>query len=86
MKLVETETVPFLLKRLEAIAAQNDGHFALKSFTWADVYFTGIINYLNTMLDSDVTKGYPNLRKVVEKTESTPGIKQWIERRPKTYY
>lgn len=86
MKVIQDETVPFFLNKLETIAKQNNGHFALQKFTWADVYFTGMINYLGVMVGSDLTKNYPNLRRVVEYTESTPGIKQWIEKRPKTFY
>lgn len=84
--LIRSEAVPFFLDRLERIAAQNNGHFALQKFTWADVYFTGQINYLNAMVGFDMTENRPNLRKVVENTESAPGIRQWIEKRPKTIY
>lgn len=86
LKIVQNETVPFFLNKLESIAKENNGHFALKKFTWADVYFTGMVNYLSVMVGSDLTKDHPNLRKVVENTESAPGIKEWIEKRPKTFY
>ncbi|XP_037030115.1 glutathione S-transferase-like [Bradysia coprophila] len=87
MKIALNETVPFFLGKLEAIAQQNDGHFALKRFTWADVYFTGMHRYLARLVGSeDLTANYPNLRKVVENTESTSGIKEWVARRPDTFY
>lgn len=87
MKIVEMETVPFFLNKLEAIAAQNNGHFALKRFTWADVYYTGMSRYLGRLVGSkDLTVNYPNLRKVIENTESVPGIREWIARRPETFY
>lgn len=87
MKIVKSETVPFFLNKLEAIAEQNNGHFALKKFTWADVYYTGMIRYLGKLVGSeDLTANYQNLRKVAENTESVPGIKEWVSSRPQTFY
>lgn len=87
MKVVKAETVPFFLNKLEAIAQQNDGHLALKRFTWADVYYTGMNRYLGRLVDSEnLTENYPNLTKVLENTESEPGIKEWVARRPSTFY
>nr|ACP27599.1 glutathione S-transferase [Chironomus tentans] len=82
-KLLKAETIPYFLEKLDAIAAENDGHFALKKFTWADVYFTGMSNYLSVMAQEDITANYPNLKKVIENTVATPGIKEWVEKRPK---
>lgn len=86
MAVITNETIPFFLNKLEAIAEKNNGHFALKKFTWADVYFTGMINYLNRMAGFDLTENYPNLRKVIENTESQPGIKEYIAQRPVTFF
>ncbi|KAJ6638718.1 Glutathione S-transferase [Pseudolycoriella hygida] len=83
MEVIRNVTVPFFLNKLDAIAKENNGHFALNKFTWADVYFTGMINYLNSMVGFNLTENHPNLKKVVENTESAPGIKEWVERRPK---
>jgi len=86
MKVIKNEAIPFFLNRLEAIAKANDGHFALKKLTWADLYFTGMINYLNSMAGSNLTENHPYLRKVVENTESTPGIKEWVAKRPQSAF
>lgn len=86
MKVIQNETVPFFLNKLETIAKQNDGHFALQKFTWADVYFTGMVHYLNIISGVDLTENRPYLKKVIANTESAPGIKQWIDKRPKTLY
>lgn len=86
MATIQNETVPFFLRKLEAIAKQNNGYFALYKLTWADVYFTGMINYLNSMVGYDLLQGHPNLAKVIEHTSSAPGIKQWIEKRPKSLF
>lgn len=86
MKVLENETIPFFLGKLEETAQKNNGHFALKKLTWADLYFTGMNRYLSRLVGSDFTANYPNLRKVIENTESTPGIKEWVARRPNTPY
>ena len=82
-KLLKSETIGYFLGKLDAIAAENNGHFALKKFTWADVYFTGMSNYLSFMAQEDITANYPHLKKVIENTFAAPGIKEWVEKRPK---
>lgn len=86
MKVIINETVPPLLKKFDAIAQLNDGHFALNKLTWADIYFTGMVKYLGHMVGIDLTENHPNLRRVVNNTESLPGIKEWVAKRPKTLY
>jgi glutathione S-transferase len=73
-----------MLGKLDSLAAENEGHFALKKLTWADIYFTGLINYLNFMAEKDITAEYPNLKQVVDNTMAAPGIKEWITKRPKS--
>jgi len=84
MKEIKSVAIPFFLNKLESIAKENDGHFALKKLTWADIYFTGMIKYLSFMAESDLTENHPYLRKVVENTESVPGIKEWVAQRPQS--
>lgn len=86
MATIQNETIPFFLNKLEQIAKENNGHFALKKLTWADIYFSGMVKYLSFIGGQDLTENHPNIRKVVENTESTPGIKEWVEKRPKVDY
>lgn len=81
---LNNETIPFYLEKLEEIAKENKGHLALKRLTWADVYFTGVIDYMSFASKQDLTANHPNLKKVVEGTSAIEGIKKWIEKRPKT--
>lgn len=81
-KPLNEEIIPFYLGKLEEIAKENDGHLALKRITWADFYFTGMIEYLNTMSNQDLTAKYPNLKKVTENVLALEGVKKWIARRP----
>lgn len=83
-KTLNAEMIPFYLKKLDEIAKANDGHLALKRTTWADVFFTGVIDYMNTMAKQDLTANHPNLKKVYTNTAAVPGIKKWVETRPKT--
>jgi prostaglandin-H2 D-isomerase / glutathione transferase len=83
-KIFRNETLPFFLDKFEAIAKENDGHFALKKLTYADVFFTGLITYLGYMAEQDILEGRPYLTKVVENTKAAPGIKEWVAKRPKS--
>lgn len=52
--------------------------------TWADIYFAGILDYLNYMVKVDLIEKYPNLKRVVEGVTSLEQIKAWLEKRPQT--
>ncbi|CRK93022.1 CLUMA_CG006591, isoform A [Clunio marinus] len=79
---LEAEILPFYLEKLDALAKENNGHFALKKLTWADLHFVGILDYLNYMVKYDFVAKYPNLKKVVDNVLSVDNIKKWIEKRP----
>lgn len=81
---LDNEIIPFYLEKLDTIAKENNGHFALGKLTWADFYFTAVLDYLNHMTKYDLTEKYPNLKKVVDTVLSIESIKKWIEKRPKT--
>lgn len=83
-KVLYEENIPFYLNKLEEIAKANNGHFALKRSTWADVWFTGLLEYMNFTSKHDLTANHPHLKQVYENTASIPGIKKWFEIRPKT--
>lgn len=52
--------------------------------TWADVYFTGVLDYLNYMAKVDLVEKHPNLKRVVDGVLALEPIKAWIEKRPQT--
>jgi prostaglandin-H2 D-isomerase / glutathione transferase len=83
-KILNAETIPFYLEKLDEIAKANNGHLALKRTTWADVYFAGLNDYMNFMAKQDLTAKYPNLKKVTDNVNSIDSIKKWIAKRPKT--
>lgn len=55
-----------------------------EQLTWADVYFAGILDYLNYMTRTDLVEKYPNLKRIVETVTSLEQIKTWLEKRPQT--
>ncbi|CAG9805032.1 unnamed protein product [Chironomus riparius] len=79
---LDNEIIPFYLEKLEALA--KGGHFALGKLTWADLYFVGILDYLNYMAKKDLTVNHPNLNKVKETVLALEGIKAWVAKRPQT--
>lgn len=81
---LDNETIPFYLDKLDAMVAANNGYFALNRLTWADLYFTAILDYLNFMAKKDLTDKHSNLKKVVETVLALDGIKEWVAKRPQT--
>lgn len=71
----------------EKIVKSNDGkHLVGTSLTWADVVLAYLFNHFHTLLGVDLTEGYPSLKKLVDNVTSTPAIKAWIDKRPKTQF
>lgn len=83
-KVLNGETLPFYLEKLEEIAKENNGYLALKRLTWADVYFTGLYEYLNFLTKQDLTAKHPNLKKVTTNVFAIDSIKNWVAKRPVT--
>lgn len=52
--------------------------------TWADIYFAGIIDYLNYLTKIDLLENFPGLRQVCENVLSNDNIKAYIAQRPVT--
>ncbi|GMS78784.1 hypothetical protein PENTCL1PPCAC_959 [Pristionchus entomophagus] len=68
---------------LEKIAKENgsNGHFIGHSLTWVDLliadHVSVLLKYIPCFLD-----GFPTVLETVNKIESTPKLKEWIETRP----
>lgn len=84
MVTLKAEIIPFYLDKLEAIVKENNGHFALSKLTWADMYFAGVLDYLNYMVKFDLLESYPALKGLVDSVNSLDSIKAWLEKRPVT--
>jgi len=81
---LNNEVIPFYMEKLEQTVKDNDGHFALNKLTWADIYFAGIIEYINYMAKRDLLENYPALKALVETVNAIEPIKAWIDKRPVT--
>ena len=81
----DANIAPIYLGQLERLAKENNGHLALGGqTTWADLWFTAVLDYMNFMVKGNLIEGYPYLKKVVENTLANEGIKKWVEKRPHT--
>nr|AEB91973.1 glutathione S-transferase sigma 1 [Locusta migratoria] len=78
------EILPFLLPRLDNLVKENGGYLANSKLSWADLYFIGILDYLNFMVEFDLTKDYSNLAALKKKVLEIPAIKEWVDKRPNT--
>lgn len=77
----------FFLSRLDKIAGDNNGYFAAKKATWADLWFLGTFTYISWMHEKsmvDFISKYPNIKKVYDNITANVNIKKWIETRPKS--
>ncbi|XP_041786210.1 glutathione S-transferase-like [Anopheles merus] len=81
---LNNEVIPFYLEKLDDIARDNNGYLANSKLSWADIYFTAILDYLNYMTKSDLVANHPYLQRVVDNVTSIESIRSWIDKRPKT--
>lgn len=81
---LNNEVIPFYLEKLEQTTKDNDGHLSLNKLTWADIYFAGILEYMNYMVKRDLLENYAGLKALVESINAIEPIKAWIEKRPQT--
>jgi len=71
----------------EKIAKANGGKCLLgKSLSTADIYLAFCMDHIQLLIGVDLTEGYPNIKNVTETVLSSPKIKAWMEKRPKTKY
>jgi hypothetical protein len=81
---LKAQPLPFYADKLEEMAKQGNGYFALNKLTWADVFFASKATYFHYMTGEDITKGRPFLKKNVDIVNNAPGIKEWIAKRPRS--
>ncbi|XP_058456414.1 glutathione S-transferase [Malaya genurostris] len=81
---LNNEVIPFYLTKLNVIAKENNGHLVLGKTTWADVYFAGILDYLNYLTKTNLLENFPNLQEVVNNVLANENIQAYIAKRPVT--
>ncbi|KAF6208055.1 hypothetical protein GE061_016505 [Apolygus lucorum] len=83
---LRSEIIPYYFKLWNEIAERNGGYLANGKLSWVDLYFYGIMNTFEPAAKTDCINEYLHLKLGREKVFSTPGIKEWIAKRPKTAY
>lgn len=56
----------------------------LHQLTWADLYLSGILDYINYMSKTNLLEKYDGLQGLVNSVNELEPIKAWLERRPVT--
>jgi len=86
-KKFKDETLPGHLTLLENLLKQNhggDGFLVGTELTWADLSFINFIGWTVMAAGEDPLTKFPKLKALQTRVESSPKIKAWIEKRPKT--
>jgi len=81
---LNTETIPFYLEKLDSLAKENNGYFALGRLTWVDLYFVAALDFLKSATNPDLIANYPNVQSVVDNVLAVESIKNWVKSRPQT--
>ncbi|XP_043273317.1 uncharacterized protein [Venturia canescens] len=84
LKDVAFQKLPVCLDNFNAQVKKNGGYFVGGKASYADILFAGFYGYFSHVLGHDFAKDHPELKKLVEKIYANPGIKAYIEKRPKT--
>nr|UOU03289.1 glutathione S-transferase sigma 1-3 [Brachionus rubens] len=78
------ETIPNILKVLDAKVAKNGSGFLVASgLTWADLFLVTILEWLGDK-KSALLSNFKNLKSLDEKVTSHAKIADWLAKRPKT--
>ncbi|KAJ8675480.1 hypothetical protein QAD02_011266 [Eretmocerus hayati] len=85
-KAIAYEKIPFYLGKFEEQVKKNGGYFVGNKLSWADIHFTAIIELCSNILEKDQIQEFPALKKLTETVRSSPKIKAYIEKRPKTKF
>ncbi|CAH2093199.1 unnamed protein product [Euphydryas editha] len=76
-----------MIKKLDEIIRQNNGHIAAGKLTWGDFVFAGSFDYLKMLLRMpDLEKQYPSFRQVIDAVHEDFRVKDYSMRSPKTEY
>ncbi|CAD1469931.1 unnamed protein product, partial [Heterotrigona itama] len=78
--------LPFTLQKLNDRVKKEGGYFVNGKLSWADLYYTATSDMFSSLLESDVNKDYPELKKLIEKVKTLPNVKAYLETRPKTTF
>lgn len=70
-----------------SIVEKNDGkHLVGKTLTWADIFVAHALDNTVQVLGVSLVDDFPGLKSLCENVYSTPSIKAWVDKRPKTQF
>ncbi|XP_012276500.1 glutathione S-transferase [Orussus abietinus] len=76
--------VPLFLEKLESLVERNGGYFVGGKLSWPDIVFAAHSKFASHMLEGDVSKDHPELKKLTDKVLAIPNIKKYVDGRPDT--
>nr|XP_018896149.1 PREDICTED: glutathione S-transferase-like isoform X2 [Bemisia tabaci]XP_018896150.1 PREDICTED: glutathione S-transferase-like isoform X2 [Bemisia tabaci]XP_018905240.1 PREDICTED: glutathione S-transferase-like [Bemisia tabaci] len=84
IELLNRETIPFYMERLEKQIKENDGYFVNGRLTWADLWVVALLDLVNKTMERTLEEKYPLFEALRDKVLAIPSIKAWVAKRPKT--
>ncbi|KAL6268615.1 hypothetical protein P5V15_001747 [Pogonomyrmex californicus] len=78
------QKLSFYLDKFEAQVKKNGGYFVGGKLSWADLLWASYFEYQSLVLARDPNRDHPELKKLVEQIRTSPNIKAYLEKRPKT--
>ncbi|CAK1587225.1 unnamed protein product [Parnassius mnemosyne] len=74
---------PIVLKKLDDIIIENNGHLAVGKLTWADFLFAGMYDCFKMVLGiPDLDEKYPSFKKLHHTVVSLPGFEEYCKNAP----
>ena len=87
--LLETEN-PKQTGRFNAILSENikmgNSWLVGQKMTWADILLAHFVSHFELCFDVYLSKDFPFIQGLIKTVLNTPGIKEWIEKRPNTKF
>ncbi|OXA41551.1 glutathione S-transferase [Folsomia candida] len=75
------------MDKFEKIVKDNGGRFLVgNKLSWANIYLAHVLNSGELNHGIRFIDEYPALKSMYENVMNTPGIKEWMEKRPDTKY
>merc|ERR1711976_163893 len=82
-----SEDVPKKMDLIESFRSQHGGDYLYgDKMTWADLHLAANMDLAKHTLDFEPDEKYPNLAAICKRVRESPGVKKYLETRPKTLY
>ncbi|CAG9788907.1 unnamed protein product [Diatraea saccharalis] len=76
---------PPMLKKLDEIVKQNNGHVAAEKLTWGDFVFAGMLDYLKVMMRRpQLEEEFPSFKQLLDNVYALPQLQKYLAQAPDT--